>query len=887
MLSEIEDYFRVCHDFPAPSEDSSEPSGRCSMQDLLHQWNSRLQMAQSSFRTQEPILTMRRTLLSLGHSHPHTPLHTTIGHWWLWSAKVARKAGYLQTSYSCLLHANSYSLPEFFIEKAKWLWEKDEKDSALLCLEKGITEHFTSLSPVQCNATIDSEEKKQAYAQALLLYGRYCEETSNQESNAIVKRYKDVIEIAPEWEMGHFQLAQYYERVMTGIVLDKDKPEKQGDFATSMVRYFGNALKYGNQHIYQAMPRMLSLWLDYGAAVSNAERKEKSKVPSQKTLAWRAHLARMNRLMSHLVDKLAPYQFFTAFPQLVSRICHAQPEVAQILQELIARLLSFFPQQAMWMMVAVSKGLRSYFPQQAMWMMVAVSKGLRSYFPQQAMWMMVAVSKGLRSYFPQQAMWMMVAVSKGLRSYFPQQAMWMMVAVSKSSYVVRSRRCHEIFAAAKLKSPKLTKLLHDATKLTERLIELCDKESRTMSTMSMSQHFKTLKRMADENMFCEILLPLQSAMTVTLPASMGEQGQHNPFPGRQICIKGFEDTVEVLQSLQRPKKITMVGSDGNLYPMLCKPKDDLRKDCRLMEFNVIVNRFLHKDAESRRRQLHLRTYTVTPLNEECGLLEWVNNTQGLKLHILTKLYREKGTMMSGKELKDVMPPLSMDVEGKLQIYKHKLLPRHPPIFKEWFLRTFPDPTSWYNARVAYARTSAVMSVIGYVLGLGDRHGENILFDSTNGHTVHVDFNCLFNRGETFEWPERVPFRLTHNMVSALGPMGVEGIFRRSCEVTLRVVRAQTDSLMSILKPFIYDPLVEWSKPSRETRSNPTESGEITNEQALNHVQNIEDRLRGILKSKTKPRGLPLSIEGHVNYLIQAATDERNLAQMYIGWAAYL
>ena len=33
----------------------------------------------------------------------------------------------------------------------------------------------------------------------------------------------------------------------------------------------------------------------------------------------------------------------------------------------------------------------------------------------------------------------------------------------------------------------------------------------------------------------------------------------------------------------------------------------------------------------------------------------------------------------------------------------------------------------------------------HILGLGDRHGENILFDSTNGDCVHVDFNCLFNR----------------------------------------------------------------------------------------------------------------------------------------------
>ena len=38
-----------------------------------------------------------------------------------------------------------------------------------------------------------------------------------------------------------------------------------------------------------------------------------------------------------------------------------------------------------------------------------------------------------------------------------------------------------------------------------------------------------------------------------------------------------------------------------------------------------------------------------------------------------------------------------------------------------------------------------MSMVGYILGLGDRHGENVLFDSTNGDCVHVDFNCLFNK----------------------------------------------------------------------------------------------------------------------------------------------
>ena len=56
---------------------------------------------------------------------------------------------------------------------------------------------------------------------------------------------------------------------------------------------------------------------------------------------------------------------------------------------------------------------------------------------------------------------------------------------------------------------------------------------------------------------------------------------------------GHQETTKLEQihsGLQR--KITMIGSDGKHYVMMCKPKDDLRKDCSLMEFNAIINKIL-------------------------------------------------------------------------------------------------------------------------------------------------------------------------------------------------------------------------------------------------------------------------------------------------------
>ncbi|KAK2144551.1 hypothetical protein LSH36_748g02080 [Paralvinella palmiformis] len=788
------------------TERRAEPIERSS---LFSQWRNRLHFMQASYQKQEPILNVRRIMLSLAKQDYGHDVDTEIGQTWLQMAKAARESGFIQTAHSSLLSASGYQLPEYCLENAQWFWDRAEYDKAQACLEQAIdnsyADRFTWMAEGDRGV---SAERRLACARILLLLGRYREETASCESNAIMRQYRDVQQVHSEWEDGYFYTGKYYDKIMVQLI-ETEKPEKKGEFILKVVGSFGKSLKYGSQYIYQSMPRMLTLWLDYGSEVVDLGKRIAPRNDVQ-LQSMRAVVQSLNRLMAEFRANLAPYQFLTAFPQLISRICHPDPDVFGELKDIIAKLLV----------------------------------------------------------------------------QFRQQAIWMMMAVSKSSYQMRVRRCADIFSKAKSMDRDLAKFLHDATKLTDRLLDLCNRNVETGSyTLSIGQHFKPLQRLINDDKFSLILLPLQTQMTPLLPSSSVSPNSHNCVSGAQVYITGIEDAVEVLPSLQRPKKITFQGSDGHLYIMLCKPKDDLRKDGRLMEFNGIINKCLHKDPESRRRDLHIRTYTVTPLNEECGLLEWVPNTSGLR-NILMRLYKERGLYMSGKELKSLQLPPNAPLESKRKVYTEKLLPRHPAIFSEWFLKTFPDPTSWYNARLAYTRTVAVMSVVGYVLGLGDRHGENILFDSTSGDCVHVDFNCLFNKGETFDFPEIVPFRLTHNMVEAMGPTGREGLFRRASEVTLRVMRDQMDPLMSVLSTFIYDPLVEWSKPARG-KTTASDTGETRNEKAQTHIVNIESRLKGVLKNKTKPRGLPLSVEGQVNHLIKEATDVNNLCQMYIGWAAYM
>lgn len=130
------------------------------------------------------------------------------------------------------------------------------------------------------------------------------------------------------------------------------------------------------------------------------------------------------------------------------------------------------------------------------------------------------------------------------------------------------------------------------------------------------------------------------------------------------------------------------------------------------------------------------------------------------------------------------------------------------------IEKFPDSLQWIEARNVFSTSAACISMLGYVVGLGDRHGENILIDDLTGRCVHVDFNCLFEKGKTFEVPELVPFRLTRNMLAAMGISGWKGTFLKACEVSLGVLRENKDLLQTNLESFIYDPMLEWVKSKK-------------------------------------------------------------------------
>jgi serine/threonine-protein kinase ATR len=172
-------------------------------------------------------------------------------------------------------------------------------------------------------------------------------------------------------------------------------------------------------------------------------------------------------------------------------------------------------------------------------------------------------------------------------------------------------------------------------RLVEELIKVCNLASTATTgqtgkgpkTLSMTRHCRSLSSLGRLD---SVIVPLQGALTPSFPTKGGSDSSHSPFSANPITIQGFGDRIDVMSSLMCPVVIRVNGSDGKEYKFLCKPKDDLRKDSRMMDLNTMINRLLAKDVDARRRNLYIRTFSVIPLNENNGLIQWVNDTTVLR-----------------------------------------------------------------------------------------------------------------------------------------------------------------------------------------------------------------------------------------------------------------
>jgi hypothetical protein len=371
--------------------------------------------------------------------------------------------------------------------------------------------------------------------------------------------------------------------------------------------------------------------------------------------------------------------------------------------------------------------------------------------------------------------------------------------------------------------------------------------------------------------------PVQPPPSSSFTRSPSSSSANVPSVPAEVCLHSFSPSIEILRTKTRPKKLVVLGWDGRYYRYLLKAREDLHLDERMMHFLQAVNRSLARDHTTKRtdylsvpgRPLLARTYPVVPLSDKAGLIRWVDNVTPL-----FDVYRKWASRAQAVPPQTVppqqanvpntnapaapqMPPppppqVNVAVAAALkptELYAQKirdylmergLSPNTPRAQwpREVLLRVFyelaqatpkellarelwctsPSPAEWWRKTGAFTSSVAVMSMIGYMVGLGDRHLGNMMADFATGQIVHIDYNICFDRGRKLPIPELVPFRLTPIMEEAFGMTGVRGAFANSCQQVMAVMRRNAQTLVSLLDTFIYDPIVDWVPADRKPES---------------------------------------------------------------------
>lgn len=372
---------------------------------------------------------------------------------------------------------------------------------------------------------------------------------------------------------------------------------------------------------------------------------------------------------------------------------------------------------------------------------------------------------------------------------------------------------------------------------------------------------------------------------------------------------------------------------------LLKGHEDLRQDERVMQLFGLVNALLQHEPDTFRRNLTIQRYAVIPLSTNSGLIGWVPHCD--TLHTLIRDYREKRRKLLNSEHREMLK-MAPDYDHlpllhKVEVFEHALRQTKGNDLAKLLWLKSPSSEVWFDRRTNYTRSLAVMSMVGYILGLGDRHPSNLMLDRMSGKILHIDFGDCFEVAMTREkFPERIPFRLTRMLINAMEVTGIEGTYRRTCESVMHVLRRNKDSLMAVLEAFVYDPLLNWrlldtNKNRRSKTADGTTSASVDNStddmvdslsmqqqnrlraQQSNDVdkvvvesvnapnatgpanqvdatnakaQKIVDRVKQKLTGNDFNTVDEISIQRQVDLLIQQATNNENLCQCYIGWCPF-
>ncbi|XP_030508478.2 serine/threonine-protein kinase TOR isoform X2 [Cannabis sativa] len=933
QLSELEEVIDYC---TLPLGNSVAEGRRALIRNM---WTERIQGAKRNVEVWQVLLAVRALVLP--------PTEDTDN--WLKFASLCRQSGRISQARSTLVKLLQYDPdtshesvryhgpPQVMFAYLKYQWSLGEdlkRKEAFARLQNLALELSTSTSIQVAQASLmpGNSSSIPLIARVYLKLGEWqwalfpvLDDETIQE---ILPAFRNATHCANnKWAKAWHKWALFNTAVMSHYTL-RGYPNVAAQYVVAAVTgYFHSiacaANAKGVDDSLQDILRLLTLWFNHGATAE-----------VQMALQRGFSLVNINT-------------WLVVLPQIIARIHSNNHAVRELIQSLLVRIGQSHPQALMYPLLVACKSISNLRKRAAHEVVDRVRQHsgvlvdqaqlvsqelIRVAILWHEMWH-EALEEASRLYFGEHNIEGMLKVLEPLHEMLEEGAMRPNTTIKERAFIEAYRR--ELLEA----------------------YECCMKYKRTGKDAELTQawdlYYHVFRRI-DKQLQSLTTLDLQSVSPELLDCRNLELAVPGTYRADSpvVTIASFAPQLNVITSKQRPRKLTIHGSDGDDYAFLLKGHEDLRQDERVMQLFGLVNTLLENSRKTSEKDLSIQRYSVIPLSPNSGLIGWVPNCD--TLHHLIREYREARKITLNQEHK-FMLSFAPDYDhlpliAKVEVFEYALQNTEGNDLARVLWLKSRTSEVWLERRTNYTRSLAVMSMVGYLLGLGDRHPSNLMLHRYSGKILHIDFGDCFEASMNREkFPEKVPFRLTRMLVKAMEVSGLEGNFRSTCENVMQVLRTHKDSVMAMMEAFVHDPLINWrlfnfnevpqmsmlasthvpavvnseespangDMPQRGVRERELlqavnqlgDANEVLNERAVVVMARMSNKLTGrdfstcssvsstnavqlsvdhntLISGDTREVEHGLSVKLQVQKLIIQATSHENLCQNYVGWCPF-